>query len=923
MITGIYALLIGLNTLLIPISTCLSKNRAVPVYFGSLSVCLSLWMIGEYQVKTVMSPYWLVWERLTFVGPILIPLALFQIVMILTHQPQADRKWIAWVSGIPALAMLLLVPSDALIPIVNNPQAIRYGWGLKVFAVYFLGAMGGVLWQSQKGIRLHPESKPVMRTLQIGVALTVLIGSAINIGLPLSWISGLNFVGPMVTPLFLIFLWKACYLNNPKAKNILLEKSVGIWLQMMGIITVFYIPLIGMRGTGWDAKVAYGVSSIAVALFIVISPDFFKTLINWSLKLDHLPLAELLKSISRELSRITEAQTLYRTLTFQLSQRIGLERSALYIAKDAAAFKLQMYSGRRPSRVKIERVTYEHSIETYPFVTVGEKTERQARLFPIRYSGNWMGCLVIGPKKNQQKLTEDEIESIVTILNQAGPALWNAMSYQAMLGKKRELERERKFSKLITGQNNPQKIRQQILTFLTGAKWLKEVGWLTEAALSGGPLPATLREGHWLETKGEAERLTISLPITVLPGTRICWIPFVKSGHLLALGWGVINSTTKEYPFSTYLRRRISELGGEVLHSAQLVQELQLAEGYVESVLQTMRSGVVILEETGKLAYMNQEAHQLLKGKLRLNMELPDNVLPEFTQLIHQSMHTQSELSKSLKIQDTKTRLLRSVAVTAQPIELPRVGRGCMVVFTDISKIAELESDMTQMRRLASLGTMAATIAHEIRNPLTSIKTFAGMVAKKGDNQAFFDKYKHIVTPQIERIEKLADNLNQLESSTETSFRTINIRTLMRETLALLKAEEHHQTQDIQIEDGPDYFIDAIPGQLTQIILNLLLNSLEAMPDQKGTIRIQLQSEDGKLHIHLIDTGSGIPEDIKERLFDPFFTTKSAGTGLGLAIVRKLVHELNGEIQIESEIGKGTTVHLKFPLAETPVLQSA
>jgi len=237
-------------------------------------------------------------------------------------------------------------------------------------------------------------------------------------------------------------------------------------------------------------------------------------------------------------------------------------------------------------------------------------------------------------------------------------------------------------------------------------------------------------------------------------------------------------------------------------------------------------------------------------------------------------------------------------------------------------EMREMEKDLHRADRLAAVGTLASSIAHEIRNPLVSIKTFAQLVPRKFNNRDFLDKFNTIVPEEMERLENILNQLLNFGRPSGPEFHSIDVEEVIDTILRLMNTElSQSNIQVIKLygNDVPQIMADG--EQLKQVFMNLVLNAIQAMPEG-GSLRVitALRRESaGKnisdfVSIEFQDTGCGIPEKNFDNLFSPFFTTKEGGTGLGLSISHRIIKEHNGHISVESELGKGTTFAIKLPV---------
>jgi signal transduction histidine kinase len=237
-------------------------------------------------------------------------------------------------------------------------------------------------------------------------------------------------------------------------------------------------------------------------------------------------------------------------------------------------------------------------------------------------------------------------------------------------------------------------------------------------------------------------------------------------------------------------------------------------------------------------------------------------------------------------------------------------------------EMREMEKSLHRADKLAALGTLASSIAHEIRNPLVSIKTFTQLVPRKFNSRDFLDKFQAIVPDELERMENILNQLLNFGRFSQPEFHSLNIEEIIESILSLMNMElSKCNIEVIKLygKDIPQIMADG--EQLKQVFMNIVLNAIQSMPEG-GNLRIitsiEQESVDGDtsdfVAIEFEDTGYGIPEENLSNLFNPFFTTKNGGSGLGLSISRRIIKEHNGHINVESTMGKGTAFTVKLPL---------
>jgi signal transduction histidine kinase len=245
---------------------------------------------------------------------------------------------------------------------------------------------------------------------------------------------------------------------------------------------------------------------------------------------------------------------------------------------------------------------------------------------------------------------------------------------------------------------------------------------------------------------------------------------------------------------------------------------------------------------------------------------------------------------------------------------------GALAVFQDITEIKALEERLRQADRLAALGTLSAGLAHEIKNPLSAIKTFVQLLPKKVGNTSFMDKFNVTVPREIDRINQLVEDLLELTRARKGSFVNLDVNQLIMQVIDL-HGEEMGKRQ-ITFEEHLDKTIPQVHGdqeKLYRAFSNLMINSIQAMPNG-GSLSVSSAIENSTrpmVRVNFSDTGIGMDEITAKNIFNPFYTTKDKGVGLGMALTHKIVEDHQGVIEITSEKGKGTIFVLRFPVIKT------
>ncbi|MFH1202227.1 MAG: ATP-binding protein [Candidatus Omnitrophota bacterium] len=226
-----------------------------------------------------------------------------------------------------------------------------------------------------------------------------------------------------------------------------------------------------------------------------------------------------------------------------------------------------------------------------------------------------------------------------------------------------------------------------------------------------------------------------------------------------------------------------------------------------------------------------------------------------------------------------------------------------------------LEQEVRQGEKLAAIGRLAAGIAHEIKNPLTSIKTFTEFLNEKFDEPDFRDKFKRIVGEEVDRINHIVNSLLDLSRPKPLNLESVDVPEIIENILNLLEPDLSQARITIK-KDFQDNLsqIPADPNQLKQAFINLILNAKDAMKDSlQKELTIKTRKVSNFLQIEIIDTGCGIPQDKLNSIFEPFYSTKEKGTGLGLSIVHSIIQAHHGKIEVKSTPAVGTTFIVSLP----------
>lgn len=367
------------------------------------------------------------------------------------------------------------------------------------------------------------------------------------------------------------------------------------------------------------------------------------------------------------------------------------------------------------------------------------------------------------------------------------------------------------------------------------------------------------------------------------------------------------------------------------LNNARLYTQVQDGKIYNDILVDNLASGVMVAGTDGTLTVFNREAHRITGLKATDVLGCPTSVLPPAlasafdTTLKERAGHRDREL------------LLERDGGEETPVSVSsalfygHTGRllGAVLVVNDLTAVKRLEQQIRRSDRLASLGTLAAGMAHEIKNPLVSIKTFTQLMPERYAEAEFRDTFFSLVSHEVKRIDSIVNQLLRFSRPAKPNLANTSLHDILTSTLNLMAQQLRHKNiQLVMRMEAPQDRILADGDQLSQAFINFILNAVESMP-QGGTLTVTTGAPDAAycqalpsaqrrplVQVTITDTGEGIEQGNLAHIFDPFFTTKSQGTGLGLSVAHGIIAEHGGIIDVTSEPGRGTSFHLLFPLSE-------
>jgi len=370
------------------------------------------------------------------------------------------------------------------------------------------------------------------------------------------------------------------------------------------------------------------------------------------------------------------------------------------------------------------------------------------------------------------------------------------------------------------------------------------------------------------------------------------------------------------------------EVAAAALH--QRFAELSDLKSYTDHILRSFVNGLVTLDLDGRVVTVNLAAETLTGCAASVLTGRPATEVfhhvPELRDLLLETLRTRVGVPQVVLMLPRDEGHSIPVEVATTPLRgAEGQALGVVAILRDLTPVRQLEEQLRRSDRLAALGTLAAGLAHEIKNPLTSIMTFSRHVARRFDDERFRQRFQSVVPRELERINAIVDGLLRLARPARLVLAPVHLPPLVEQALELYAPQI--EARRIRVRREWSVSVPPVPGDaehLYQAFLNLVANAIDAMEEEGGTLTVRLgwpQTAEGlgaafrdRLVLEVMDTGSGIKPEETADVFNPFFTTKSGGTGLGLAIAHKIVEDHGGTVTFRSTPGQGTVFTVALPI---------
>jgi len=346
---------------------------------------------------------------------------------------------------------------------------------------------------------------------------------------------------------------------------------------------------------------------------------------------------------------------------------------------------------------------------------------------------------------------------------------------------------------------------------------------------------------------------------------------------------------------------------------------LSALQNYTRSVLESTTSAVLSVDRSLRIQTANRaasemfgmEEDELIGSDLHVLCREEGDLCGQVRRVVSGE---RDRVDVEMGLRSAQGRIVPATVSVAPHKDLAGRKIGAVVTVEDLSEIRELTEQLMRADRLAAMGELVAGVAHEVRNPLGTIKASIQLLERENPDMPGLAELAPVMKHEIDRLDRVIKTLLDFGRPAKPVFGKVDLSTLLGDVIIF--TGQYAKGARVRIEselpeDLPRVWADE--EKLKQVFINLIFNAVQSMPGG-GTVAVGGEEEDGFVRVSVTDTGVGMTSDVLAKIWDPFFTTKDEGTGLGLPIVHRIIDEHGGYVSVESEVGKGTSFTVRLPI---------
>jgi PAS domain S-box-containing protein len=584
---------------------------------------------------------------------------------------------------------------------------------------------------------------------------------------------------------------------------------------------------------------------------------------------------------------------------------------------------------------------------TEPFLA----RHRAAALVPLVVDDAAVGFLVLG--KHGADYGDQELKLIAVASSQAATVLHSASSYERRIGQRDlELSAVYELMQKVRAATALEEALSSILDIVASLVWSDGSRLLT---VDEGGETMTVRAARGERAGGAAGRETLPLggdsiaarALRARTGLIASDVPSGREGGGEARSRMAIPLVVGDELIGVLLMEsRTPDLYTEdsvmMLHlvasqAATIYREMTSLRNltrYTDNILRSIAAGVITVDKNGRIVTWNKRAEEIVNLRASqvigrhysefiklLQVDLP--VREETMRMVELTAQTGKVFTRNQLCYHTPQGDETYINLSASQLRSESGDYlGVVVVFEDVTNEVQMKEEVERVSKLAETGQLAANIAHELRNPLSSIKGAAQLLRRElpPAQMAEHGEFLDMIVQEVNGLDRIATEFLEFSRVTPPEMRPLDVNALLARHLQFMSA--YLADQDVQVLQDLDEDLPPLPldrSQIEQVVKNIVINAVQAMP-HGGTLTVatRRQPQLDIVEIDFTDTGVGIPANKLDKICAPFFTTKTKGTGLGLAIVRKIIETHGGRLVIRSTPGEGSTFTVQLPIHPAP-----